>query len=36
MPLFPGESDMDQLYLILRCFGKLCDNQSEWLRKHPL
>ena len=32
----PGESDMDQLYLILRCFGNLCDSQSEWLRKHPL
>ena len=21
-PLFPGESDIDQLYLITKCFGK--------------
>ena len=36
LPLFPGESDMDQLWLILRCFGKLCDTQTEWLKKHTL
>jgi serine/threonine protein kinase len=22
-PLFPGDSDIDQLYHIMRCFGKL-------------
>ena len=22
-PLFPGDSDIDQLYHIIRCFGKL-------------
>ena len=24
-PLFPGESDIDQLYLITKCFGKVFD-----------
>ena len=36
LPLFPGESDMDQLYLILKCFGRLSDQQMEWLRQHPV
>ena len=36
LPLFPGESDMDQLYLILKCFGRLSEQQMEWLRRHPV
>lgn len=23
-PLFPGESDIDQLHLIMKCFGEYC------------
>lgn len=36
LPLFPGESDQDQLYLILKCFGRLSRQQMEWLRCHPV
>lgn len=36
LPLFPGESDMDQLFLILKCFGRLSEQQMEWLRRHPV
>jgi len=36
LPLFPGESDQDQLYLILKCFGRLSEQQMEWLRQHPV
>ncbi|PRW60927.1 CMGC CDKL kinase [Chlorella sorokiniana] len=36
LPLFPGESDMDQLFLILKCFGRLGEQQMEWLRRHPV
>ena len=36
LPLFPGENDMDQLYLILKCFGQLPPQQTEWLHKHPM
>ena len=25
-PLFPGESDIDQLHLIMKCFGKEFDH----------
>ncbi|KAI7835884.1 hypothetical protein COHA_010229 [Chlorella ohadii] len=35
LPLFPGESDMDQLFLILKCFGRLGEQQMECLRHHP-
>ena len=35
MPLFPGESDQDQLYLILKCFGRLSEQQMAWLHRHP-
>jgi hypothetical protein len=35
-PLFPGASDQDQLYLILKCFGSLSEQQTAWLRAHPL
>ena len=36
LPLFPGESDQDQLYLILKCYGRLSAQQMEWLRTHPV
>ena len=36
LPLFPGESDIDQLFHILRCQGNLTDHLSECLRKNPL
>ena len=29
MPLFPGESDIDQLFHIVRCFGRLTDRQRD-------
>ncbi|KAI3432767.1 hypothetical protein D9Q98_004307 [Chlorella vulgaris] len=36
LPLFPGESDADQLHLILACFGRLGEQQMGWLEAHPL
>ena len=36
MPLFPGESDVDQLFHIVRCFGRLTDRQMELFRTNPL
>jgi hypothetical protein len=36
LPLFPGESDADQLHLILACFGRLGERQMGWLEAHPL
>ena len=36
MPLFPGESDIDQLFHIVRCFGRLTDRQTELFRTNPL
>ena len=36
MPLFPGESDIDQLFHIVRCFGTLTDRQMELFRTNPL
>ena len=36
LPLFPGESDLDQLYLIAKMLGPLPAQQSEWQRAHPL
>ena len=35
-PLFPGDSDMDQLWLILCCFGPLTARQSTTLQAHPV
>ena len=29
LPLFPGESDVDQLFHILKCFGRLTDRQVK-------
>ena len=36
LPLFPGESDIDQLFHILRCQGNLTEHLSDCLRKNPL
>lgn len=36
MPLFPGESDVDQLAHIVRCFGKLTTKQAQTFRRNPL
>eukprot|EP00949_MAST-11_sp_MAST-11-sp1_P004270 g4270.t1 len=36
LPLFPGESDVDQLFHIVKCFGKLTDRQVELFSKNPL
>jgi len=36
LPLFPGESDIDQLYHIMKCFGPLSDEHLEMFSKNPL
>jgi cyclin-dependent kinase-like len=36
MPLFPGESDVDQLFQIVRCQGNLTEHLGECLRQNPL
>lgn len=36
MPLFPGESDVDQLFQIIRCQGNLTDHLTNCLRANPL
>ena len=36
LPLFPGESDIDQLFHIIRCFGKLTDQQMKFFHQNPL
>ena len=35
-PLFPGESDVDQLHLIMRCLGPLGPRMGEIARHNPL
>ncbi|XP_072351261.1 cyclin-dependent kinase-like 2 [Scyliorhinus torazame] len=35
-PLFPGDSDIDQLYHITRCFGNLTPRHQELFYKNPL
>jgi cyclin-dependent kinase-like len=35
-PLFPGESDIDQLFHIMRCFGQLPDKLMDVFRANPL
>lgn len=35
-PLFPGESDIDQLFHIMRCFGQLPPKLLEVFRQNPL
>eukprot|EP01064_Diplonema_japonicum_P011738 TRINITY_DN19181_c0_g1_i1.p1 TRINITY_DN19181_c0_g1~~TRINITY_DN19181_c0_g1_i1.p1 ORF type:complete len:463 (+),score=63.47 TRINITY_DN19181_c0_g1_i1:412-1800(+) len=36
IPLFPGESDIDQLHHIIRCFGRLTTRQLSTFKKNPL
>lgn len=35
-PLFPGESDIDQLFHIIKCFGYLTARHQEIFHKNPL
>ncbi|BFZ02793.1 hypothetical protein BsWGS_05832 [Bradybaena similaris] len=35
-PMFPGDSDIDQLYLILECCGRLTTRHKEVFRRNPL
>ncbi|XP_054148529.1 cyclin-dependent kinase-like 2 isoform X2 [Melozone crissalis] len=35
-PLFPGDSDIDQLYHITKCLGNLIPRQQELFYKNPL
>ncbi|KAJ8319121.1 hypothetical protein KUTeg_004212 [Tegillarca granosa] len=35
-PLFPGDSDIDQLYHIVKCFGNLTPRHKEVFLKNPL
>ena len=35
-PLFPGESDIDQLFHIMRCFGQLPTKLLEIFKSNPL
>ncbi|CUG91203.1 mitogen-activated protein kinase, putative [Bodo saltans] len=36
IPLFPGESDLDQLAHIMRCFGKITNRMVQIFRRNPL
>ncbi|KAF0731953.1 hypothetical protein Ae201684_010904 [Aphanomyces euteiches] len=36
MPLFPGDSDIDQLYHIIKCLGRITSRQQELFRKNSL
>jgi cyclin-dependent kinase-like len=36
MPLFPGESDLDQLYHMMKCLGKLTSKHVEVFKRNPL
>ncbi|XP_072552475.1 cyclin-dependent kinase-like 4 [Salminus brasiliensis] len=36
VPLFPGDSDIDQLYHIIRCLGSLTSRQQEIFYRNPL
>uniref|UniRef100_A0A8C6TND1 Protein kinase domain-containing protein n=1 Tax=Neogobius melanostomus TaxID=47308 RepID=A0A8C6TND1_9GOBI len=35
-PLFPGESDLDQIYHIVRCLGNLPSQHQELFHRNPL
>uniref|UniRef100_A0A4W5LBQ8 Protein kinase domain-containing protein n=1 Tax=Hucho hucho TaxID=62062 RepID=A0A4W5LBQ8_9TELE len=35
-PLFPGDSDIDQLYHIISCFGNLTPHHQELFYKNPV
>ena len=34
-PLFPGETEIDQLFIIQKMLGKLSDDQLEMFFKNP-
>lgn len=36
VPLFPGNSDIDQMYHIINCIGRLTDRQMEIFYSNPL
>lgn len=36
LPLFPGDSDIDQLYHIIKCLGHITARQQELFRKNSL
>ncbi|XP_036002641.1 cyclin-dependent kinase-like 2 isoform X2 [Fundulus heteroclitus] len=35
-PLFPGDSDLDQIYHIVRCFGNLTAHHQELFYRNPI
>mmetsp|Transcript_32080 Transcript_32080/g.61738 ORF Transcript_32080/g.61738 Transcript_32080/m.61738 type:complete len:798 (-) Transcript_32080:136-2529(-) len=35
VPLFPGDSDVDQLWLIIKCMGSLIDRHVDFMQKNP-
>nr|XP_040038709.1 extracellular signal-regulated kinase 7-like isoform X1 [Gasterosteus aculeatus aculeatus] len=35
-PLFPGDSDLDQIYHIVRCFGNLTAHHQELFHRNPV
>jgi cyclin-dependent kinase-like len=35
-PLFPGDTDIDQLYRIMKCLGQLTKRHTEIFLKNPL
>ncbi|XP_076023771.1 uncharacterized protein LOC143013931 [Genypterus blacodes] len=35
-PLFPGDSDLDQIYHIVRCFGKLMEHHQQLFYRNPV
>lgn len=35
-PLFPGDTDIDQLYRIIKCLGKLTKRHMEVFLKNPV
>ncbi|KAM4713869.1 cyclin-dependent kinase-like 4 [Anableps anableps] len=35
-PLFPGNSDLDQIYHIVRCFGNLMAHHQELFHRNPI
>jgi len=35
-PIFPGDSDIDQIYHITKCFGSLCPRHKELIAKNPI
>ncbi|MES1903801.1 MAG: Cyclin-dependent kinase-like 2, partial [Paramarteilia canceri] len=34
-PLYPGSSDVDQLFQIVRSIGDLCSRRHQIMRKNP-